>query len=49
CAAGGQGIVQIPATAEVATMPEAALAACPSARTMQLEEIEPALEAIIAR
>ena len=49
CDAGGQGIVQAPATAEVATMPEAALAACPGARAMQLEEIEPALEAMIAR
>ena len=49
CAAGGQGIVQAPATAEVATMPEAALAACPAARVMLLEQIEPALEAMIAR
>lgn len=49
CAAGGQGLVQIPATAEVATMPEAALSACPDARTMALERIVPALEAMIAR
>ena len=49
CAAGGHGIVQSPATAEVATMPEAALAACPGAQTMRLEHIEPALEAMIAR
>lgn len=49
CAAGGQGIVQAPATAEVATMPEAALAACPAARAMPLEEIEPALEAMVER
>ncbi|WP_144098212.1 chemotaxis protein CheB [Croceicoccus sediminis] len=49
CAAGGQGIVQAPATAEVATMPEAALAACPAARAMTLEEIEPALEAMVER
>ncbi|WP_137679209.1 chemotaxis protein CheB [Aurantiacibacter suaedae] len=49
CAAGGHGIVQTPATAEVATMPEAALAACPDAQAMRLEEIEHALEAMLAR
>lgn len=47
--AGGQCIVQDPATAEVATMPEAALAACPNARTMALKDMAPALEAMIAR
>ena len=49
CAAGGQGIVQDLATAEVATMPRAALAACPSAQTILVEEMEKALEAMIAR
>lgn len=49
CAAGGHGIVQAPSTAEAATMPEAALAACPCARVMRLEEIEPALEAMFSR
>ncbi len=49
CAAGGQAIVQLPATAEVATMPEAALTTCPGARALRLEDIEPALEAMIAR
>ncbi len=37
--AGGVAIVEDPATAEVATMPAAALAACPSARAMALDEI----------
>lgn len=46
CAAGGTAMVQDPSTAEVATMPEAALAACPGARRMTLDEIETALEAI---
>ncbi len=49
CAAGGQGIVQDPASAEVATMPRAALAACPGAQTVRLEDIQQALEAMIAR
>jgi two-component system chemotaxis response regulator CheB len=37
--AGGIAIVQDPATAEMPTMPAAALAACPSARVMSLEQI----------
>ena len=37
--AGGVAIVQDPATAEVGAMPAAALAACPAARTMTLDEI----------
>jgi len=49
CAAGGQGIVQDLATAEVATMPRAALAACPGAQTILVEDMEKALEAMIAR
>lgn len=39
CTAGGVAIVQDPATAEIATMPAAALAACPAALTMTLEDI----------
>lgn len=49
CAAGGRAIVQAPATAEVATMPEAALAACPHAQVLRLDEIQHALEAMITR
>ena len=49
CAAGGHGIVQDLDTAEVATMPRAALAACPGSQTMRVEEIERALEAMIAQ
>lgn len=49
CAAGGQGIVQDPLSAEVATMPRAALAACPGSQKMRLEDIKPALEAMISR
>ena len=48
CAAGGRGYVQQPETAEVATMPEAAYAACPGAVKLRLEEIQPALEELIA-
>lgn len=49
CAVGGRGIVQDPASAEMATMPRAALAACPGSQAMKLEDIHPALEAMIAR
>ncbi|MCP9223637.1 chemotaxis protein CheB [Erythrobacter sp. LQ02-29] len=49
CAAAGLGIVQDPETAEVATMPMAARAACPGSRTMLLEDMGPVLEAMIAR
>lgn len=38
-AAGGSAIVQDPPTAEVPTMPLAALAACPAARSLSIEEI----------
>ena len=38
-AAGGAGLVQDPAEAYAATMPAAALAACPQARAMSLEAI----------
>ncbi len=38
-AAGGTAIVQDPQTAEVATMPLAALAACPAARSLSIDEI----------
>jgi two-component system chemotaxis response regulator CheB len=38
-AAGGTAIVQDPSTAEMATMPQAALAACPEARSMSIDEI----------
>ena len=37
--AGGQGIVQRPEEAFAPAMPEAALAACPDARVLSLEEI----------
>ncbi|NVD43521.1 chemotaxis protein CheB [Qipengyuania atrilutea] len=46
CEAGGVGLVQDSATAEVATMPDAARIACPGARTMYLDEIAPALQAM---
>lgn len=48
CAAGGRGIVQDPDSAEVATMPDAARKFCPDAHVMLLDEITPALEAMIA-
>ena len=38
-AAGGAAIVEDPSTAEVPTMPAAALTACPSARSMGLDDI----------
>lgn len=47
CAAGGQGIVQDPVSAEVDTMPRAALAACPSSQMVRLEDIREALEVLI--
>jgi two-component system chemotaxis response regulator CheB len=43
CAAGGLALVQDPETAEGVTMPRAALAACPDARSLSLEEIVMAL------
>lgn len=43
CAAGGRAIVQLPETAEGCTMPRAALAACPSARSLSPGEIAIAL------
>lgn len=36
---GGLAIVQDPATAEIATMPEAAIAACPEANVMKLDQM----------
>lgn len=47
CEAGGTALVQDPATAEVATMPEAALAACSAARAMTLDEMKRSLEAMV--
>lgn len=44
CAAGGPAVVQDPASAEVAAMPAAALAACPDARVLTLDTIAPYLE-----
>ncbi|KQM97437.1 chemotaxis protein CheB [Sphingobium sp. Leaf26] len=41
--AGGIAIVQHPADAQVPTMPQAALAACPSARVMTLDDLIPYL------
>jgi two-component system chemotaxis response regulator CheB len=42
-AAGGQGIVQIPASAEASAMPQAALDTCPLARALSLGDITGAL------
>ncbi|HSI11993.1 MAG TPA: chemotaxis protein CheB [Chthoniobacter sp.] len=42
-AAGGAALVQTPATALAAAMPQAALAACPTARALTLGEIATAL------
>lgn len=39
CAAGGTAVVQDPATAQAPQMPRAALAACPEARVLRLEQI----------
>ena len=38
-AAGGIALIENPVTAEVSTMPSAALAACPSARAMSFADI----------
>ena len=46
--AGGLAIVQDPADAQVPTMPEAALAACPSARVMTLDDLIPYLLTLAA-
>ena len=48
CAAGGTAIVQDFADAQVATMPEAALTACPSARVMTLDDLIPYLLTLAA-
>lgn len=45
CAAGGQGIVQEPSTAEASPMPQAALRACSSAQVLSLEGIAELLKA----
>lgn len=47
CAAGGAAFVQRPDTAEGEAMPRAALAACPGARVLTLEEIATALKSEI--
>ncbi len=47
CEAGGAAIVQDPASAEVATMPAAALAACPSARIAALGDMAAQLETML--
>jgi two-component system chemotaxis response regulator CheB len=39
CAAGGIALVQSPESAQAATMPQAALAACPGATIMSLEQM----------
>ncbi len=49
CDAGGAAIVQDPASAEVATMPAAALVACPSALIAALDGMETNLESLIGR
>lgn len=43
CEAGGLALVQTPESAEVSTMPEAALAACPQAEAMTLAAISDVL------
>jgi two-component system chemotaxis response regulator CheB len=48
CAAGGTAIVQDFTDAQVATMPEAALAACPSAGVMTLDDLIPYLLTLAA-
>lgn len=48
CAAGGTAIVQDFADAQVATMPQAALTACPSARVMTLDDLIPYLLTLAA-
>jgi two-component system chemotaxis response regulator CheB len=48
-AAGGSAIVEDPATAEVATMPAAALAACPQAQAMSFDEITTHLKELAAQ
>lgn len=48
CDAGGTAIVQHPDDAQVATMPEAAHAACPSARIMTLDDLIPHLLTLAA-
>lgn len=45
CDAGGPALVQKPGTAEGKAMPQSALAACPEARALLLEEIAAALNA----
>lgn len=45
CDAGGLALVQQPGTAEGKAMPQSALAACPEARALSLEEIAAALNA----
>ncbi|WP_420144348.1 chemotaxis protein CheB [Sphingobium sp.] len=47
--AGGIAVVQDPAGAQVPTMPEAALAACPSAIIMTLDDIIPYLLTLAAK
>lgn len=43
CEAGGHALVQDPAAAQAALMPQAALAACPAARVLNLEQLSEAL------
>lgn len=47
-AAGGQGIVQDPASAQAAAMPAAAIARCPAARVLPLSAIGPCLRELAA-
>ncbi len=47
--AGGLSLVQDPATAEIKTMPDAAIAAVPSARVVPLSEIAPLLVDLFTR
>lgn len=46
--AGGRTFVQDPATAEMPTMPEAALTACPQARVLPLNKMAVALRALVS-
>ncbi len=47
CDAGGRALVQRPDTAEGSTMPKAALAACPSASALPIEEIAVVLNSLV--
>jgi two-component system, chemotaxis family, protein-glutamate methylesterase/glutaminase len=49
CAAGGVGLVQSPESAQASTMPQMALAACPEARALSLDQIAQFLQDLSRR